>query len=222
MSEAVTITALEIIGYANRLTDTMLPAVVPPVFRVKDDSDRILLPPYFLRDGLVCDATEKSAAELLALEEKEEVTRFAHAIAAKLDHELWVNLEGVEIYEPIPSAAAKLQKIAADHIEIAMQALRRGEFEEAESACRVAISADDRLMDALAISAASAAHKNDKGSEKLMRKLAMGRLTAVGFEYLVTGYKRLVEVPLPIRDLLAIHPMRGMAALKPEPEPQPV
>src|ERR1017187_2434817 len=37
---------LEFVGYANVLNDDMLPSVVPPVFRLRSDTKRVLLPPY--------------------------------------------------------------------------------------------------------------------------------------------------------------------------------
>ena len=49
---------LEIVGYADVLDETMLPSVVPPVFRIKAEPQRAFLPPYSLNAGFLCNATE--------------------------------------------------------------------------------------------------------------------------------------------------------------------
>ena len=55
---------LEIVGYANVLNDDMLPSVVPPVFRLRSDTKRVLLPPYSFNAGFLCNATEVPQSEL--------------------------------------------------------------------------------------------------------------------------------------------------------------
>jgi hypothetical protein len=46
MKSPVPVDCLEIVGYANVLLDTMLPSVVPPVFRRKGGADEAFVPPY--------------------------------------------------------------------------------------------------------------------------------------------------------------------------------
>src|SRR5712672_1038424 len=55
---------LEIVGYADVLKPSMLPSVVPPVFRVTAEAGRALAPPYSFSGGFLYDATEVSHAEL--------------------------------------------------------------------------------------------------------------------------------------------------------------
>lgn len=216
MPEPFPIKSLEIVGYADRPSDLMLPAVVPPVFRVKAAPHRILLPPYAIRSGQVCDALERTNDDLAVLEDAGEITMLAEPKDARIDHELWVGLDKAVHYEPIPEASAKLREIAVGHASRAAEALQADDLENAENLCRVALSADDRLMDPIAISAAITRRRGNKGDEKLMGKLAHGRLTPQGLEYLIDGYFRAIperDVP-PARDLFSEHQMRGMATIR--------
>lgn len=218
MPEMHPIAALEIVGYANRLAPSMYPAVVPPVFRVRG-SERILLPAFVIRGGFVCDATEREVGDLTALNEACEITLFAAPRDARPDFELWIDEEGHDHYEPIPQASATLRRIAEGRIALALDAFRSGDHTAAKEHCRVAICADDRLIDPLAIRAAIARREKDRGKERLMEKLASGRVSPSGFRVFVEGY--LAEIPEGLVPLSApqnvapgLHPIMGMAALK--------
>ena len=213
MCEPIPINALEIIGYANRLTKSMLPAVVPPIFRMKSNRARVFLPPYVIQEGFVCSAIEKTEADLTHLDEHGEVTLFGLSLAARRDHELWIAEDGAHHYEPISAAQAKLREIADKNITAAVAALQNGDAVEAKKFCRTALCADDRLIEPLAISAAIARRHNDKGTERLMAKLAAKRTTPSGFEIMVNGY--FGGAPAPVAhaapDLLSLHSMSGIA-----------
>lgn len=209
------ILGLEIIGYANRLNASMLPAVVPPVFRVKVESDRILLPAFVIHQGFVCDATERLFTEAGHLVDAAEITLFKKPLDAQRDFELWIGLGEIPHYEPIPDAKFKLRKIALEHIGLAEAALRNKDFARAEDYCRIALCADDKIIDSLAISAAIARRTGDPGSERLMEKLALGRVTPQGFRFMTDGFSDAVPTPSVVeKDLPGHHSMSGMAALK--------
>jgi len=213
MREPLPINALEIIGYANRLTETMRPAVVPPIFRMKSEHGRIFLPPYVMQEGFVCSAMEKSEADLKQFNEAGEVTLFAPALEARRDHELWITEDGAHRYEPISDAETKLREIATKNIAAAVSALQDGDDAAAKKFCRIALCADDRLIEPLAISAAIARRQIDRGTERLMAKLAAKRTTPSGFEIMVDGYvsKAAAPVAQPVSDLLSQHSMAGIA-----------
>jgi len=218
MSDPVPFLALEIIGYANRLEASMLPAVVPPVFRWKGDLERVLLPPFVIRDGYVFGGTESNGAALQAFNHAGEVTLFDEPLEVRLDFELWIDLDTTVHYEAISDASAHLQGIASEHISIAEEALLEGDFTKAEECCRIALNADDRVIDSLAISAAIAQRDKRNGDAKLMEKMALGHVTARGFEFMVAGYSEI----LPDRnavvtgDLFGEHPMKNIATQRAE------
>jgi hypothetical protein len=179
------ITALEIVAYANRLAPKTLPSIVPPCFRVKSDPKMFLLPPFVIREGFVCNASKIDASDLEALEDAGEITRFDEPFPAQRDYELWIDEDGGIRYEAIPLAAANLRKIAERNIDSAKAALRKGDFDEAESHCRVALCADDRLTEPLAISAAIARRNHDTGRERTIEMLAKGCITDSEFKSMV-------------------------------------
>ena len=217
MPEAIPISSLEIVGYANRLPASMLPAVVPPVFRLKGERNRNFLPSYVIRCGMLCDATERTEAELQALAEADEITLFTETKEARPEHELWIGLDETDNYQPISEASGNLRGIATGRIDLALIAMGEGELKRAEDCCRIALNADDRMIDSLAIAAAIARHNRNIGDERLMRTLALGHVTARGFEIMVDGYLQMISEPQPgvHADLFADNPMSNMATLKP-------
>ena len=178
---------LEVIGYATVLKDTMLPSPVPPVFRLRSDPDRILFPPYHFADGGVWNATEGSPHDLKRLRENDEVTLFDHPYPAQPDFDMWIDLQRQPHYEPRAQARETLRNIARENIQKARQAFAVGEFEEADRFCGVALSADDRLVESLAIKAALCRKRNDPTGERVMEKLASHTMTSEAFQQLVNA-----------------------------------
>lgn len=189
MKTPILIEGLEIVGYANVLLDTMLPSVVPPIFRRKANPEEVFVPPYLFNAGYLCNATGISASELQELEQKEEITLFAvEPFAAHRDFELWLDQGGQLHYEPRSQADETLLALAKDHIQKAEQALSEGKPDEAERFSSVALCADDRLIEPLAIKAAVRRLRKDFTGEGLMTTLAGPRITERGFRILVDKY----------------------------------
>lgn len=166
------ITDLGVVGYATVLKDTMVPSVVPPVFRLKTDPSCILFPPYAFSGGSVWNATEASPHDLERLAERNEITRFERPFPAQGDFELWVDQKMAAHYEPRAKADEALRSIANDSIRDAREAFAGGNQAEADRLCGVALSADDRLVEALAIKAAIRRQRRDAAGERVMGKLA--------------------------------------------------
>jgi len=204
---------LEIIGYAEVLRETMLPSVVPPVFRMKADPQRVLLPPYSFNAGFVCNATEVPARELDALRDAHEITLFDEAIPAQPGYELWVDQSYQCHYERRGQADANLGRISAASIGQAEAALKAGNVEEAERLAGVAISADDRRVEPLAIKAAIRRLQRNATGESLMAELAAPVLEERLFSLLVTDYCRSAgSAAQDVPERLLRRPMRGVAA----------
>ncbi len=189
MKSPVLIDSLEIVGYAAVLLDTMLPSVVPPIFRPKGKPDEALVPPYFFNGGYLHNATVLSASELTALEQKGEITLLAgEPTDARPDFELWVDQARHRLYQPRAEAHAALLALAKDHVQKAERALNDGQTADAERFSGVALCADDRLVEPLAIKAALRRLSKDATGEGLMAKLAAPRMTAGAFGKLVDAY----------------------------------
>jgi hypothetical protein len=206
---------LEIVGYANVLKETMLPSVVPPVFRLKADARRAFLPPYSFNAGFLCNATEVSRAELEELSDSREITLFDNAFPARAGFELWVNQTFQWRYQPLDMARQRLRRIADEAIRNAEDDLRKGDLQQAERLSGVAISADDRRVEPLAIKAAICRIQGNRTGEQLMAELAAPVLEENLFDLLVGQYCVPRKQPAPAALAFSSRrPMREMASMR--------
>jgi hypothetical protein len=211
---------LEIVGYANVLLDSMLPSIVPPVFRLKGNPDKVFVPPYVFNAGHLCNATALSASELKALEQNQEITPFdGEPLAAQREFELWLDQARHRHYEPRAQAHATLLALAKENIQKAEQALKDGKTADAERLSGIASCADDRLVEPLAIKAALRRLMKDTTGEGLMTKLAASKMTEAVFRRLVDFYcsalastcTACAPATQPLPDLFAVRHMFRMA-----------
>jgi hypothetical protein len=224
MKPPVALDLLEIVGYANVLLDTMLPSVVAPVFRLKGNADETYVPPYSFNAGYLCNATKLTASELKALAQNEDITLFeGPPFPAQRDFELWLDHTRGRHYEPRTQAHATLLALAKDNIQNAGQALKEGRTADAERFSGVALCADDRLVEPLAIKAALRRLRNDATGEGLMTKLAAPSMSEGGFRKLVDAYcaagpsacTGVAPDNQPLADLFSDRPMFRIAEMPP-------
>lgn len=208
---------LEIVGYADVLDEAMVPSVVPPVFRLKSDNQRIFLPPYSLNAGFLCNAAESSPSALEHLRDSGEVTLIDSPFDARRDFCLWIDQSLEHHYEPLGEAERKMSSIADEEIVHAEAALSRGDLQEAERVSGIAISADDRRVEPLAIKAALCRIRGDAAGERLMAKLAAPALKD-RFRLLVDAYAAGRKVGPPVPAAAGRRAMHGMACERPKPK----
>src|SRR4051812_16514067 len=122
---------LEIVGYADVLKPSMLPSVVPPVFRPKGDPSVALVPPYFSNAGLLYNATAISYAELQDLRDSHEISLFEEVFPAQPGFELWLDESFLPHYQLQERAGESLRQIAEDAMRQAEIALQKGDLDEA-------------------------------------------------------------------------------------------
>jgi hypothetical protein len=206
---------LEIVGYADVLDETMLPSVVPPVFRIKAKPQRAFLPPYSLNAGFLCNATEVPVSELEELRDSREITLFDPAFPARRDFELWIDQSFQLHYQPLDEADRNLSRIATEEIMHAEDAFREGDLRQAERCSGVAISADDGRVEPLAIKAAICRIQSDRSGEHLMAKLAAPVLEERLFNLLVDHYCASRQQPTPaVPDSSPRRPMSNLACIR--------
>ena len=206
---------LEIVGYADVLKETMLPSVVPPVFRLKADAQRTLLPPYSFNAGFLYNATEIPRSELEDLSGSREITLFDDAFPAHAGFELWVDESFQWHYQPLDEAKRHLRDIADKAIRSAEGALRRDDLRQAERLSGVAISADDRRVEPLAIKAAIRRIDKNRTGEQLMAELAAPILDERLFNLLVDDYCASRQQPAPaVPDSSPRRPMSNVACIR--------
>jgi len=192
MGRIIRIDKLLIVGYAEVLKETMLPSVVPPVFCLNADISRAFVPFYSLKNGFLRNATEVSRSELERMRDSHEITLFNDAFPAHADFELWVGQDFQCHYERLDVAEQNLGRIADEAIRNAEDALQRGDLLQADRFSGVAISADDRKVEPLAIKAAIHRIQGNKVGEQLMAELAAPRLEETAFNLLVNRYVEMI------------------------------
>jgi len=204
---------LEVAGYADPRGSNMLPAIMPPVFRYKDEPSRVLVPPYAFASDHLCDATEIEANELERLCHAGEVEMLPEPFAAKPNHSLWQDETSRCYYEPSTAVRRKLDGIAAEKVKQAVSKLRSGELELADQLAGAAVSASGREMTPFAIKAAIYRVKNELSSAGVMQELSGA--DAQAFQALVGRYSGMIAT-----GSTSGHanqgPMRGMGCLRPE------
>jgi hypothetical protein len=206
---------LEIIGYASVLKPSMLPSVVPPVFRLRADPNKALVPPYSFNADFLCNPTEVTREELQGLSDAREVTLFDGVFPASAGSELWIDQSFRWHYDRREEAERKLRGIADVAIRQAEAALLSGDLARAESLSGTAISADGTRVEPLAIKAAIRRTRGDAGGERLMAELAASALEERPFRLLVDNYWASARRPAPARARGEVRrPMQGMACRK--------
>ena len=196
MRDAVDLNELRVVGYADVLAVDMLPTVVAPVLAWKADGDRFLLPPFRIDDGVVRNGTAIGAEELAGLVESEEITMFPQGSSyeARAGFELWIDRQFQPHYEPSAIVRSFLGKMANENIALAKAALARGNFDEAQRLAGIAICANDRCIDPLAIRAVICRIEKNPAGERLMAEMAHPALTPEAFSAIVDDLARSVNL----------------------------
>jgi hypothetical protein len=189
MPSSWNIADLEIIGYADSRDETMLPAIVPPVFRSIADSSTVLVPPYTLEFATVIDATRISMEEADHLGAVGELTLTPSSRKpAQPGFQLWLSRDGELIYQPLDEASLTLSRLSEQAVQRATKELREGNLDLAEESASEAILSDDRRVEAYAIKAAICRRLSDHPGEELMAELARPLFEASAFGTLVDHY----------------------------------
>ncbi len=206
---------LEIIGYADDRDATMLPAVVPPVFRLKADSDVVLLPPYSLHFDAVVGATAVTMEEAEHLRLMEQITLFpAGGQPAEPGHQMWLHRDGRRVYQPVHEARRTLDQLSAEAIERAILQLAKGQLDLAEDSASEAILSNDRRVEPLAIKAAIRRRRGLAAEARLMGEIARPLIESGAFVNLVNYYTRLITAIEPVRPVLkSLSPMDAIATI---------
>jgi hypothetical protein len=163
---------LEIIGYADCLSEEFVPQVVPPIFRPRGASDRVVMPPFLIEGYEVTDVEPGLASDFKSAILRGQATRLATVIAARPGYRLWVDESFEPHYEPSEAVSEKLRKIAQRKAREAQQALVEGQMEEAMHLAQAAISADDGCLNAILVKALAHRLEDDQASVEILSDIA--------------------------------------------------
>ena len=146
---------LMVIGYANVLNKSMLPSIVPAIFKLQASTvdDQYFVPPYYLHGSNLCSPTSITREELQELQQAQKITLIANHHDARNGFSLWIDLDQTDHYELNSKAQERLQEIAQAAVKRAQKALQMKHFENASAEAAIAISADPRMIEPLAIEA---------------------------------------------------------------------
>lgn len=215
MSSAFSFSELEVAGYSDRLLKEVTPAVVPPLFRLKNQPDRYVVPPFRYQDGKVINGTVLTEPEVRKLDGEERITLFKEVFAAQERYELWLDQDLIPHYEVASAVRERLSEIAAEEKRLAEEALAEGHFDDAERHCRSAVAANDRSISQIALAAAIAQAKGNPIRVERMRDVAEQAGDLHGFEVCLEHYlKRLCRGPREQGRDVSASKYAGLARLK--------
>lgn len=149
MTKTHAIHDLEIIGYAERLTEDLLPRMVVPVFRFRHEPNEVLMPPYRPETSHIHGGVRGTVLELATAEAQGRFTALESPISAQPGHRLWIDRSFQPRYEPETEARRHLSEIAKQSAAASKEALRENRYEEALDLAQEAISADESCIDAV-------------------------------------------------------------------------
>ena len=187
MTEKFLIENLDVVGYATRLLETMVPAIVSPIFALRGKND-VVFPPFTIYQGFVRDGALSTQRELQALARKGEVTLVGESLAARDGYELWVDLELRPQYAPMADVRAELQKIAETHHKAAEDALVKQNLESVERHASIAGCADSRQFWPYALKAALRQRQGKEAAVRVMKRLAEGLCSPMVFDSVAQAY----------------------------------
>lgn len=210
--------SLQVVGYADALTDAMLPTIVPPLFRTESTPPVYLLPPYSIEDGVLANFVEVSQIEVESMEAAEEITLFEVPLAVGGEgFELWIDQHRQPRYELRGTVLAELTTRAGTSLDDAEHLLRAYDLDAASVRVSAAIaSGSERYMvRALALKAAVRRLQNRPGSVAVLADMAAAFIASAAFHKQVDHYVALAGTkPVGVRRAESNGPMHDIVTLR--------
>lgn len=166
------LSTLDIIGYADCLNQVFLPQIVPPIFCMRNKSNRILMPPFRIVGDEVLSSQVGVQSDLERAVLGGQATRLDTRISAQPDYRLWVDETLQPRYEPATTVAARLRQVAREKSTEALRALARNRVEEAMQLAQTAISADDGCLNAILVKALVNQIEGNQACVELLTEMA--------------------------------------------------
>lgn len=186
---------LLVIGYADVLPEGKGPAVVPPVFQLKDQRDKFMVPPFTIVGEWLAGHQAIDLAELKSLSASGEISLLENGKEQEAcpDYLLWVDDEGNVAYQPLIEARQGLRLVGMKHLEIATEALKLGEIDRAEKHAGIALGASERDLEPRCILAACYQQRGDAKALQVITKSALSAgFSLRSFETVVAAYAALI------------------------------
>ncbi|MDA8134273.1 MAG: hypothetical protein M0T82_06580 [Desulfobacteraceae bacterium] len=138
----ISVHELQIVGYADVLTKSTVPTIVPPVFQHIKKKEEFYFPPFSIKEDMLCNPTLSTEKDFDALIQAERITGFiGEPIPAQPDFELWVDETMEPRYERMVKVHEKLKALSKQYTADAETMIDQKKIPEAEALCNKAISA---------------------------------------------------------------------------------
>ncbi|MCK4342237.1 MAG: hypothetical protein KAY37_11005 [Phycisphaerae bacterium] len=189
---------LIIVAYAERLTPSLLPRVVRPIYHVSAKPDS---PPTDLDQialDLVCEAGLEpgdivTPQELDLLIEREHATRVEPPITAQPGHVLWIDPDFKPNYGPKAEVVGHLMSWADEHAHQAFEEVCAGHYDKALELTQTALAADEQCNIAIIVAALAESELGHDEYVELLRENAEVACPGVDFERALGQYRKQLE-----------------------------
>ncbi len=189
---SIDLRALEVIGYADRLGKAFVPQRVPPIFRVKTNPDRLVLPPFRIENERVAYTVDGFQSDLDRAVRRRQATRLDESFAALPDHRLWIDESFAPHYEPASIVEETLRLLANKRVREAQTALAEGRLGKAERLAQAAISADDTCLNAILVKGLVHQLRGDHDSVEILGEIAGAIAPGTDFQSWIDFFSLLV------------------------------
>lgn len=169
---SIELSCLYVIGYADRISEETAPAVVPPIFASRDDSDLVIMPPLTLTDVTVSYQVPGTIGDLERAIRLGKATKLSEPFEAKSHHVLWLDSQATPRYQPVAEVQEILRKLARDELGAARQAISLDDLNLASKHTGTAIAADDRYLQAYEMKAAILRAQDEEGLVPILAEAA--------------------------------------------------
>ncbi|MDJ0840137.1 MAG: hypothetical protein QNK37_26735 [Acidobacteriota bacterium] len=176
---------LEIVGFADALTEDMVPCVVPPVFRFKDNKEQFLFPPFSIVNRQVETGTIGNRKEFERFLSQEEITPIEPTIPAAANHELWIDMGMEPRYQFYDEKDTNFRRMTALGKRMAEDALKAGDLDKAREACRMAFNANNNDIDVLVLRSLVYERSDESELIEVMQDLATDVCGVETFQFLL-------------------------------------
>ncbi len=184
---------LEVVGHADTLDESFVPALVPPIFRLRDDRDLVLLPPFEIDGERVAEALPGGEADLERAVLRGQATRLEVAIDALPEHQLWIDEEFRPHYGATTEVLDGLRRLAKARAREAQHAVAEGRLEDAERLAQSAISADDGCLNAILVKALIETLQGNEAQVEVLIDVAETIVPGADFRAWIRFFSRLVK-----------------------------
>jgi len=167
------ITTLNVVGYSDALSKdgSCWPCIVPPIYQMKENLEKIILPPFKLEGEYINGGVYDFYSLLEGWEQHGSCTQVPIRDALP-NHTLWVDENGMVQYEPTDIVKEKLQQISQKNIKQAELALRMGDLKTANDCAQISCNANEGGIESIAIHIVVDKLQGDKRTAKFLQRMA--------------------------------------------------